>query len=28
LPLAGGLPAELAWKYLRVVTEKVMPRVS
>ncbi|MBV1917818.1 MAG: LLM class flavin-dependent oxidoreductase [Sphingomonadaceae bacterium] len=28
LPLAGGLPAELAWKYLRVVSEKVMPRLG
>lgn len=28
LPLAGGLPADLAWKYLRVVAEKVMPRLG
>ena len=24
-PLCGGLPPELAWKYLKVVTEQVMP---
>jgi hypothetical protein len=28
LPLAGGLPAELAWKYLNVVHEKVMPQLG
>ena len=28
LPLAGGLPADLAWKYLRVVSEKVMPQLG
>lgn len=28
LPLAGGLPADLAWKYLRVVHEKVMPQLG
>jgi alkanesulfonate monooxygenase SsuD/methylene tetrahydromethanopterin reductase-like flavin-dependent oxidoreductase (luciferase family) len=24
-PLCGGLPPELAWKYLKVVTDRVMP---
>ena len=24
-PLCGGLPPELAWKYLKVVTDDVMP---
>ena len=28
LPLAGGLPPELAWKYLRVVSDKVMPQLG
>lgn len=28
LPLAGGLPADLAWKYLRIVSDKVMPKLS
>jgi alkanesulfonate monooxygenase SsuD/methylene tetrahydromethanopterin reductase-like flavin-dependent oxidoreductase (luciferase family) len=28
LPLAGGLPPEIAWKYLRVVSDKVMPRLG
>ena len=27
-PLAGGLPPDLAWKYLRRVTDEVMPRVQ
>jgi alkanesulfonate monooxygenase SsuD/methylene tetrahydromethanopterin reductase-like flavin-dependent oxidoreductase (luciferase family) len=27
-PLVGGLPPEIAWRYLRVVTDNVMPRVS
>ncbi len=26
-PLVGGLPPEVAWRYLRTVTEKVMPRL-
>jgi alkanesulfonate monooxygenase SsuD/methylene tetrahydromethanopterin reductase-like flavin-dependent oxidoreductase (luciferase family) len=26
-PLAGGLPPEIAWRYLRIVTEDVMPRL-
>lgn len=28
LPLAGGLPPEIAWKYLRNVSEKVMPQLG
>ena len=27
-PLIGGLPPEIAWKYLRVVTEQVMPALK
>jgi alkanesulfonate monooxygenase SsuD/methylene tetrahydromethanopterin reductase-like flavin-dependent oxidoreductase (luciferase family) len=27
-PLIGGLPPELAWKYLRTVTDEVMPAVQ
>ncbi len=27
-PLVGGLPPEVAWRYLRVVTDKVMPAVG
>ena len=27
-PLVGGLPPEIAWRYLRVVTDDVMPRVG
>lgn len=27
-PLVGGLPPELAWRYLRTVTDEVMPRVG
>jgi alkanesulfonate monooxygenase SsuD/methylene tetrahydromethanopterin reductase-like flavin-dependent oxidoreductase (luciferase family) len=27
-PLAGGLPPEVAWRYLRTVTDEVMPRLS
>jgi len=27
-PLVGGLPPEIAWRYLRVVTDDVMPQVS
>ena len=27
-PLVGGLPPEVAWRYLRVVTDDVMPLVS
>lgn len=27
-PLIGGLPPELAWKYLRVVTDQVVPAVK
>ena len=27
-PLVGGIPAELGWKYLRVVTEQVMPQLT
>ncbi|HJR25770.1 MAG TPA: LLM class flavin-dependent oxidoreductase, partial [Acidimicrobiales bacterium] len=27
-PLCGGLPPEVAWRYLRTVTDEVMPRVS
>ena len=26
-PLVGGLPPEIAWRYLRTVTDEVMPRV-
>jgi alkanesulfonate monooxygenase SsuD/methylene tetrahydromethanopterin reductase-like flavin-dependent oxidoreductase (luciferase family) len=26
-PLAGGLPPEIAWRYLRTVTDEVMPRL-
>lgn len=26
-PLVGGLPPEIAWRYLRIVTDEVMPRV-
>jgi alkanesulfonate monooxygenase SsuD/methylene tetrahydromethanopterin reductase-like flavin-dependent oxidoreductase (luciferase family) len=26
-PLVGGLPPEIAWRYLRVVTDEVMPRL-
>jgi hypothetical protein len=28
LPLAGGLPPEIAWKYLRNVSDKVMPQLG
>ncbi len=28
LPLAGGLPPELAWKYLKIVSDKVMPQLG
>ena len=28
LPLAGGLPPEIAWKYLRVISDKVMPQLG
>lgn len=28
LPLAGGMPAELAWKYMRVISDKVMPQLG
>lgn len=27
-PLVGGLPPEIAWRYLRIVTDEVMPRVG
>ena len=27
-PLIGGLPPETAWRYLRVVTEQVMPALQ
>jgi alkanesulfonate monooxygenase SsuD/methylene tetrahydromethanopterin reductase-like flavin-dependent oxidoreductase (luciferase family) len=27
-PLAGGVPPEIAWRYLRVVTDDVMPRIG
>lgn len=27
-PLVGGLPPDIAWRYLRVVTDDLMPRVS
>jgi len=27
-PLVGGLPPEIAWRHLRVVTDEVMPQVS
>ena len=27
-PLIGGLPAEIAWRYLRVVTDKVVPAAA
>jgi alkanesulfonate monooxygenase SsuD/methylene tetrahydromethanopterin reductase-like flavin-dependent oxidoreductase (luciferase family) len=27
-PLVGGLPPEIAWRYVRTVTDEVMPRVS
>lgn len=27
-PLIGGMPPELAWKYLKVVTDKVMPALA
>jgi alkanesulfonate monooxygenase SsuD/methylene tetrahydromethanopterin reductase-like flavin-dependent oxidoreductase (luciferase family) len=27
-PLAGGLPPEVAWRYLRTVTDEVMPAVA
>jgi len=27
-PLVGGLPPEAAWRYLRTVTDEVMPRLS
>jgi hypothetical protein len=27
-PLIGGLPPEVAWRYLRTVVERVMPAVS
>ncbi len=26
-PLVGGLPPEIAWRYLRTVTDEVMPRI-
>jgi len=26
-PLAGGLPPETAWQYLRIVTDEVMPEL-
>ena len=26
-PLVGGLPPEIAWRYLRIVTDEVMPRL-
>jgi hypothetical protein len=26
-PLAGGLPPDIAWRYLRIVTDEVMPRL-
>lgn len=26
-PLAGGVPPEIAWRYLRIVTDAVMPRL-
>jgi hypothetical protein len=26
-PLAGGLPPDIAWRYLRTVTDEVMPRL-
>jgi alkanesulfonate monooxygenase SsuD/methylene tetrahydromethanopterin reductase-like flavin-dependent oxidoreductase (luciferase family) len=28
MPLCGGLPPAIAWRYLRVVTDQVMPAVS
>lgn len=27
-PIIGGMPAEIAWKYLRIVTDKVMPAAA
>jgi hypothetical protein len=27
-PLIGGLPPDIAWRYLRTVTDVVMPQVS
>jgi hypothetical protein len=27
-PLIGGLPPEIAWRYLRTVTDDVMPQVN
>ena len=27
-PLIGGLPPEIAWRYLNTVVDKVMPAVS
>ena len=27
-PLVGGLPPEIAWRYLRTVTDEVMPRLT
>jgi hypothetical protein len=27
-PLIGGLPPEVAWRYLRTVTDQVMPEVT
>jgi alkanesulfonate monooxygenase SsuD/methylene tetrahydromethanopterin reductase-like flavin-dependent oxidoreductase (luciferase family) len=27
-PLAGGVPPEIAWRYLRVVTDDVMPKIG
>ena len=26
-PLVGGLPPEIAWRYLRTVTDEVMPKL-
>jgi hypothetical protein len=27
-PLIGGMPPDLAWRYLKTVTEKVMPALA
>ena len=27
-PLVGGLPPEIAWRYLRTVTDEVMPEIG
>lgn len=27
-PLVGGLPPDVAWRYLRTVADEVMPRVT